>query len=163
MSDDVTGGDQTGGEQVGSVGEEAAKLLGALADWARDQGAEVGGGLGAAAAGLAGQAAAAAKEVDAHLATGAPECRWCPVCRAVHAVRSCAPEVREQLLVAADALVKAAAGFLATQVPEGARDAVPPSGPAPRGHGPRPPQPSGVERIDLDPDDPDDTDRQDQD
>ena len=38
--------------------------------------------LGTAVGGLAGQASAAAHDVDAHLATG-EECRYCPVCRAV--------------------------------------------------------------------------------
>ena len=36
-------------------------------------------------------ASAALHDVDEHLATGAPECRYCPVCRAVHVVRDAAP------------------------------------------------------------------------
>ncbi len=58
-------------EPVGSVGDEAAKLLGALADWAGDH----------------------ARDVDEHLATGDAECLYCPVCRTVHAVRQASPEV----------------------------------------------------------------------
>lgn len=117
---------------VGSVGEEAAKLFGALADLAREQGSEVGSGL----AGLASYAAGALRDVDEHLATGAPECTYCPVCRTVHVIRETSPEVREHLASAAASLVQAAAGWLATAVPEQARARA-----------------EGVERIDLDADD----------
>jgi hypothetical protein len=107
--------------------------MGALSDWARDHGSDLGQGL----SGLADQAAATARDVNEHLATGAPECTWCPVCRTVHAVRQTSPEVRAHLATAASSLLQAAAGLLATSVPDRART------PA-----------DGVERIDLD----DDTD-----
>ncbi len=129
------------GPEVGSVTEEAAKLFGALSDWARDQG----GGIGDGVAGLAGHAARAAHEVDEHLATGAAECTYCPICRTVHVLRQASPEVRAQLTTAASALLQAAAGMLATAVPDDRAR-------------------SGVERIDLDddpggwPEDPDDPD-----
>ncbi|GAA1152529.1 hypothetical protein [Nocardioides aquiterrae] len=95
---------------VGSVGEEAAKLLGALSEWARD----------------------AAHDVDRHLATGADECTYCPICRTVHAVRGLSPEVRTQLATAATTFLQAAAGLMASA----ARDQQAPQG--------------GVEHIDLD-------------
>ena len=117
------------GPEVGSVAEEAAKLLGALSEWARDQG----GGIGEGMAGLAGHAARAANDVDDHLATGAAECTYCPICRTVHVLRQTTPEVRAQLSTAATALLQAAAGMLATAVPDD------------RGRG-------GVQRIDLDDD-----------
>jgi hypothetical protein len=104
---------------VGSVGEEAVKLLGALSGWAQD----------------------AAHGVEDHLATGARECTYCPICRTVHAVRSLDPEVRSQLTTAATSLLNAAAGLLAASSRErGARQ--------------------GVEHIDLDDDGdwPEDTD-----
>lgn len=100
-------------EPVGSVGEEAAKLLGAFAGMLRD--------------------------VDAHVATDDPECRWCPICRTVHLVRETSPEVRAHLAAAASSLVQAAAGLLATHVP-----------------GEQQAGAAGVERIDLDEDVPDD-------
>jgi hypothetical protein len=78
---------QDGPDVVGSVSEEAAKLLGAVADWARDQGSDVGTGI----ASLAGQAAHAAREINDHIATGDEECRYCPICRTVHAVRTASP------------------------------------------------------------------------
>ncbi len=119
------------GEQVGSVSEEAARLFGALSDWARDHGpdlGEAGEGLGS----LAGRAAAAVQGVSDHVDTGAPECAWCPVCRTVHLVRSTSPEVRDHLATAAASLMQAAAGILAA---------------ASTPHDRRPP---GVEHIDLD-------------
>ena len=95
---------------VGSVGEEAAKLLGALSDWARD----------------------AAHDVDRHIATGAEECTYCPICRTVHAVRGLNPEVKAQLATAATTFLQAAAGLMASA----ARDQQASQG--------------GVEHIDLD-------------
>ncbi|WP_322936578.1 hypothetical protein [Nocardioides bizhenqiangii] len=115
---------------IGTVGEEAMKLFGALADMARQQGTDVGGGLG----GVADQAASLAREVNDHIATGSAECRYCPVCRVVHAVRETSPEVRTHLLTAASSLLQAAAGILET---------VPPDKGGPR-RGPE------VEHIDLD-------------
>lgn len=97
-------------EAVGSVADEAAKLFGALSDWARD--------------------------ANDHIATGAEECTFCPICRTVHAVRLASPEVRTHLTVAAANLMQAAAGILAAASQEGSR-------PGSAGR-------DGVEHIDLD-------------
>jgi hypothetical protein len=105
---------ESGHEEVGSLGEETAKLLGAFATWARDSGSDLGAGLGAAAA----QAAAGWHNVDEHIATGAPECEYCPICRTVHAVREASPEVRAHLASAALSLLQAAAALLATAQPD---------------------------------------------
>lgn len=93
---------------IGSVTEEATKLLGAVADWARDHGSDLGAGVAA----LVDQAAGSAQDLGAHIATDDPECRYCPVCRTVHAVRSASPEVRAQLTTAASSFLQAAAGLL---------------------------------------------------
>ena len=85
-------------DPVGSAAEEAAKLLGAVADWARDHGSDLGGA--GPIGGLADQVSAAAHDVDAHLATG-EDCRYCPLCRAVQVYRAASPEVREHLVGAA--------------------------------------------------------------
>lgn len=114
-------------EPVGGVGEEAAKLFGALADLAREHSSDLGAGV----SGLAAHATDALRDVDEHLATGAAECTWCPVCRTVHLVRQTSPEVRAHLGAAASSLLQAAAGLLATSVPDEARTR------------------AGVERIDL--------------
>ena len=97
-------------DDVGSVGDEAFKLFGALSGWAREHGGDLGHGL----SDLAGQAADAVREADGHVATGAPECTYCPVCRTVHAIREVSPEVRDHLATAAASLMQAAAGLLAT-------------------------------------------------
>lgn len=78
---------ETPDDDVGSVGEEAAKLFGALSGWARD--------------------------VSDHVDTGAAECSYCPICRTVHVIRQAGPEVRDHLAVAATSLMHAAAGVLA--------------------------------------------------
>jgi hypothetical protein len=95
-----------GPEPVGSVAEEAAKLLGALSGWAREHG----DGVGAMADSMAG-------ELHDHLATGSPECSWCPVCRAVATVRQTSPEVRAHLASAASSLMMAVSGMMATRPP----------------------------------------------
>ena len=118
-------------EPVGSVGEEAAKLFGALSEWARDQGTDYAG----CAAGAASSFAHTIRDVNEHVATGSADCRYCPVCQVIHVVRQTSPEVRAHLSVAASSLMHAAAGLLATHA-----DGQSPASP--------------VEKIDLD----DDTD-----
>ncbi|WP_243060332.1 hypothetical protein [Nocardioides sp. SR21] len=80
-------------DDVGTVGEEAAKLLGALSGWAKDHGG------------------------DGHIDTGAPECTYCPICKTVHVLRQASPEVRTHLATAGAALLQAFAGLMATPVP----------------------------------------------
>ncbi|MGZ4595096.1 MAG: hypothetical protein ACXV3C_14650 [Actinomycetes bacterium] len=120
MTDDDTGGDRPGPrptgpaqEPVGSVGEEAAKLFAALSGWAKDQGSDAAG----TAAGAAAAMSQTMHSLNDHIATGAEECRYCPVCQVIHAVRTTSPEVKAHLAVAASSLMQAAAGVLATQVP----------------------------------------------
>jgi hypothetical protein len=105
---------------VGSVAEEAAKLLGALSGWAREHGDEA-----------TAMADSWAEELHDHIATGAPECAWCPVCRTIAAVRNTSPEVREHLASAASSLMLAVSGMMVSHPP---------------------PRDSKVERIDLDED-----------
>lgn len=105
-----------GPEGVGDLGEEAARLLGVLAGFTRS--------------------------VDEHVATGAPECQWCPVCRAVHVVRSASPEVREHLSTAASSLLQAAASLLASAGTATGSGEHGSAGAAPD---------DGLEHIDLDP------------
>jgi hypothetical protein len=97
-------------DDVGTLGEEAAKLLGALSGWAREHATEAGDGL----SGLASHAATSAHDLDDHLATGAAECTVCPLCRAISAVRQVSPEVTGHLTAAATSLAQAATAFLAT-------------------------------------------------
>lgn len=134
MSDDPT--DPTdrptapNGEPIGSVGEEAAKLFVALSGWAKDQGVTSAG----TAAGAASAVTEAMQNLNDHIATGGEDCKYCPLCQVISAVRTTSPEVKAHLAVAASSLMHAAAGVLATQVPDGTK-----SGP--------------VQKIDLDGDD----------
>ena len=106
------------GGTVDSLGEEAAKLFQALQDRAMDSGNEYAGATAAAAAG----AASSLRQVKEHIATGSDDCRYCPLCQLISAVRGTSPEVRQHLSAAAGSLMQAAAGVLATQVPDGARE-----------------------------------------
>ena len=119
--------------EIGSVADEAMKLFGAFADLARQQAADAADGAG----GLAGQAAAMAHDIGEHIATDATECRYCPVCRVVHAVRETSPEVKTHLMVAASSLLQAAAGLLETL-------------PQPPEKDPDQPRGARVQHIDLD-------------
>lgn len=117
-------------DDLGSVAEEALKLFGALTDLARshDLGASAASAAGHAASAAANSAAGAARaagdaahhagervrHIDEHIATGAPECTYCPVCRGIDFVRETSPEVRAHLASAAASLMQAAAGLLAS-------------------------------------------------
>ena len=126
-----------------------------------------GGGALGSLGDLAARAAAGVREAQGHLSARAeaerdrtahdptddpadghdhegPDCRFCPVCRALHVVRQTSPEVRAHLADAGSSLLQAAAGWLATAVPEEARSTR-----------------AGVERIDLDGDPTDEADEQD--
>jgi hypothetical protein len=121
-------------EQVGSVGEEAAKLFSALQDWAKENGGEYADAAGGAAAG----AASAMHAVNEHIATGSAECRYCPVCQVISAVREISPEVKQHLTSATASFVQALATAMATHADQGGQARR-------RGEGP-------VEKIDLDED-----------
>jgi hypothetical protein len=118
------------------VGEEAAKLFGALSDWAKEQGSDYAG----SAVGASSAFAAAVHDVNEHLATDSQDCRYCPVCQVIHAVRQTSPEVRTHLTMAASSLIQAAAGLLATHTGDQQRGSAP------------------VEKIDLDSDSGSDSD-----
>lgn len=108
-----SGPDQGGEAEVGSLGLEAARLFGALSDWAREQRADIGQGADS----IASQLSATLSDLDEHLATGSAECTVCPVCRTVHVMRGLSPEVKAHLASAASSAAQAAAALLATQVP----------------------------------------------
>jgi hypothetical protein len=81
--------------QPGPVGEEAAKLIEALGEWARG-----------AAAGAAG----AHPDDDAGqggISDGSPACRLCPLCQLIAVLRQARPETFSHLLDASAALTAA--------------------------------------------------------
>lgn len=147
--DDAThDGSGQGHPHVGSLTEEALRLFGSFAGWAGQHGAEVHHGVEDMARQAFEGVQAVADGFDEHLATGAAECTWCPVCRTVHAVRELSPEVKAHLVSAASSLVKASAALLATVVP----DQGGPSGESapkanPRRSGPQQPR---IQHIDID-------------
>jgi hypothetical protein len=98
--------------EVGSVGEEAAKLVNALSDWAKDQGGGAATGLGGSIAGLADLA----RDIESHV--GGENCTYCPLCRLIGLVRGASPEVRGHLTTATTALLQAGLSALATPVPD---------------------------------------------
>ena len=102
MSGQTDGADPRGPEPVGSVAEEAAKLFGAFSGWAKEHGdswSSITDGL------------------HEHVATGSPECTWCPVCRTVAAIRQTSPEVMGHLSTAASSLMLAVSGMMAPPRP----------------------------------------------
>jgi hypothetical protein len=113
----MTQTDGAGDQVVGSVAEEAAKLLGALSGWAKENGDGIYDGVHD---GVHDGLSSFADELHDHVATGSPECTWCPVCRTVAAVRHASPEVRAHLTTAASSLMLAVSGLLASRPP--ARD-----------------------------------------
>lgn len=113
-------------QHVGSAAEEAIKLLGAFAAHAADAASQLNHGL------------------DEHLATGAPECTYCPICRTVHIAREASPEVRIHLATAAASLMQAAASVLSAVASSGH------GGSGRAGHGAESPRTDTVQTIDLD-------------
>ena len=87
---------------MGSVAEEAAKLLGALQDWAVESGFTQGERLDQPV----GRGA-----VDDHIGHG-QDCAYCPLCRAINFARGTIPQAREHLAVAIGALAQAATAAL---------------------------------------------------
>ena len=48
----------------------------------------------------------------AHIATGAPECAWCPICQLIAALRGDRPDVTDKLAAAATAVVDVVGSLL---------------------------------------------------
>ena len=70
----------------GTIGDEAVKLVDALQDWARRNFGD---------------------PATAHIATGAPECTWCPICQLIAILRGDRPEISEKVAEAGASLVAA--------------------------------------------------------
>ena len=75
----------------GSVGDEAAKLLEAVQDWARSTFGE---------------------GASARMSTGSPECEWCPLCQLVAVLRGDRPETTEKIVAAGTAMMSALRSLL---------------------------------------------------
>jgi hypothetical protein len=104
-------------EPPGSLGEEASKLFAAAQDWF---------------ASTVGDATAS------KIATGAPECAWCPVCQLIGVLRGDRPELTERLAdtqAALAGLFRALADVASTGMQQ---------------HANHRPDRGGVQKIDLD-------------
>jgi hypothetical protein len=122
----VSGQPGAGREPLGSAREEAARLVEALSTWA------------AGAVGSPGSAFDRERLHAEGIATGAPQCRLCPVCSAISALRGVRPEVVEHLLDAGGSLLAALRAGL--EAPSHPTPGSPDGGPA---------GPGRVERIDI--------------
>ena len=140
--DEGRGGPEDG---VGSLGAEALRLVGALSGWATQHGAGATEGAEELLRHVSERAQGLAHGFEEHLATGAAECTWCPLCRTVHTIRELSPEVRTHLTSAVSSLVQAASALLSTPVGDPARG----GDSGRRGAATSP----GVQHIDLDGDD----------
>lgn len=129
-------------EDVGSLADEATKLFGVLADWAREHEAAPPGATPGGAPSEGGPAGGDAGP-ERPAAAPPPTCEWCPLCRTLHWVRGASPEVRAHLASAAASLAHAASAMLAATDSSGGSGG---SGGSGR------PRSSPVEHIDLDPD-----------
>jgi hypothetical protein len=111
--------------EPGPLGEEALRLVEAAREWA----------------------VWTFPDAEAHSASGAPECSWCPLCRAVAVLRGDRPEVTERLAE----VLTAVAGALAAVLDAAARPAPTPP-PASGRATPTPPSdgPPGLQVIPLD-------------
>lgn len=125
---------------VGSVAEEAARLLEALGRQTRTAdgatSADAGGSDETSAAAGSDDADGSESHEHVHVAMGdAESCTWCPVCRSVTALRAVSPETLTRL---ADLATTAATllGELATRHTEGSGDGTAPR-PAPAERTPR--------------------------
>jgi hypothetical protein len=85
-------------EQVGSVSEEAAKLLSALQGWAREH--------------VSDYSRTASEFGSSYIADGSAACRVCPLCQLIAFVRGVNPESLEQLGQAAGSMLHALAGLV---------------------------------------------------
>jgi hypothetical protein len=106
-------------QPVGTLAEEATKLLLALQGWAKESGSDYAG----AAADAATHVHAAASGINEHIATGGEDCRYCPVCQVISAVRGTSPEVKEHLSAAATSVLAAVSGLMETRLPDRSRRA----------------------------------------
>jgi hypothetical protein len=114
-----SGASNPGEDPVGSLGEEAAKLFAALQGWGGPK-----------------PPPGDHQHHQPHQPSSSGECRFCPVCQLLAAVRTTSPDVVEHLTAAAGSLVHAINAMMAAHMPT-SRDG----------------EETGVEKIDLSDDD----------
>lgn len=99
-------------EQPASALFEAVRLVEVLRK-------RMSGGSGSGSGDVWSEATHEAEAWGDHIATGAPECRYCPVCRAIAASRTSGPDVVSHVMSAGESLFaafrEAVAGFERTR------------------------------------------------
>lgn len=99
-------------EQPASALFEAVRLVEVLRK-------RMSGGSGSGSGDVWSEATHEAEAWGDHIATGAPECRYCPVCRAIAASRTSGPDVVSHVMSAGESLYaavrQAVAGFERTR------------------------------------------------
>lgn len=82
----MTGPNGQHGQEIphGTISDEAVKLLDAVQDWARRNFGD---------------------PATAHIATGAPECAWCPICQFIAILRGERPEISDKIAEVGASLV----------------------------------------------------------
>jgi hypothetical protein len=105
-------------EQPASALFEAVRLVEVLRK-------RMSGGSGSGSGDVWSEATHEAEAWGDHIATGAPECRYCPVCRAIAASRTSGPDVVSHMMSAGESLYaavrEAVAGFERTRPAESPR------------------------------------------
>jgi hypothetical protein len=107
-------------EQPASALFEAVRLVEVLRR-------RIGGGTAAGSGDVWSEATSEAEHWGDHIATGAPECRYCPVCRTIAASRTAGPDVVNHVMSAGESLFAAfrdaVTGFERTRPPGAAGSA----------------------------------------
>ena len=117
--------------EPGPLADEAARLVAAGLEWAQ-------------------RAASAIDPGGDRIATGAPECAGCPVCRAVRALRDPSPETAERLTaVVTELATMVVAGLRTVDAHRGHDPGHPTDQDRPQARRRRRPRGSGVEHIDI--------------
>ena len=88
----ASGSAASGSAATGSAAEETTRLFEAVQEWARR---------------ATGDGRSLGEHWTEHVATGAPECRLCPVCQLISVLRDSRPEVALHLTEAAGSLLAA--------------------------------------------------------
>ncbi len=99
-------------EPVGSLAEEAARLIAVVQGWAAEHDGRQATADADAAGADDGAPEAHEHDHDDHDDPADPACHWCPLCRVARAARTTTPEVREHLATAAVSLAMAFKGFV---------------------------------------------------
>ena len=145
-------------EQVGSVADEAAKLLESLRRSAESAGAETPATATQTETGTTPEADSATEHPASEPGAHDPFCTWCPLCRTAEVVRSLSPETITRLADLATLAATVLADLASSRTPAESSDA---GAPPPRRAAPRPSASRPIPVRDADGPEADDPDAED--